>query len=324
MEVSNIFDLVHHFGNEEDQVSANFGFVLQTNRKTLDAFLRRLKIEPDKKHKIDIETQVRYGDSIIDLVLKDIGPKQAFIVFLESKIKGGKLGRKQLVKYARILNKEYAFYQKIRLVYITQFDRKSEFAKINLSLKKNEFNYFRWGEMVNLLRKFGHRRFINNLFLQYIGDTMSDKRIITDRKIKEVEEVLIASTRPEFWDCCRAKSIVFQSRTARDAQYVAFYRTKPVSAITHIGKVKYTENNVPPKETLKGFPKVARIARQKSWYNRPHKVYHLESIKELPYPIKKGKGGSVRVTWYKPIVRLMSALTLDDLQQTKDKVRKNG
>jgi hypothetical protein len=54
--VRNVFDLVHHFGNEEDQISANFGFILSINRQTvLLDFLKRLDIDTRKVKKKDIK-----------------------------------------------------------------------------------------------------------------------------------------------------------------------------------------------------------------------------------------------------------------------------
>jgi hypothetical protein len=59
----NVFDLVHHFGTDEDQMSANFGFILTLNRKVLLQFLELLDIPTHTLNKkdidlIDIETQV--------------------------------------------------------------------------------------------------------------------------------------------------------------------------------------------------------------------------------------------------------------------------
>ncbi len=38
----NVFSLVHHFGDEEDQLSANFGFILKSNEKLIPEFLKLL------------------------------------------------------------------------------------------------------------------------------------------------------------------------------------------------------------------------------------------------------------------------------------------
>ncbi len=54
--VRNGFDLVHQFGNEEDQISANFGVILSINRQTvLLDFLKRLEIDTRKVKKKDIK-----------------------------------------------------------------------------------------------------------------------------------------------------------------------------------------------------------------------------------------------------------------------------
>ena len=54
--VGNVFDLVHHFGNEEDQISANFGVILSINRQTvLLDFLKRIDIDTRKVKKKDIK-----------------------------------------------------------------------------------------------------------------------------------------------------------------------------------------------------------------------------------------------------------------------------
>ena len=61
----NIFNLVHHFGNEEDQVSANFAFILGINKDFLLRFLHEcLKLNVNDKDikNIDIETQVVYPE----------------------------------------------------------------------------------------------------------------------------------------------------------------------------------------------------------------------------------------------------------------------
>lgn len=160
MDVKNIFNLVHHFGNEEDQISANFGFILRINRKVLKKFLENLGITEltrrDLKN-VDIETQVSFAESQderskIDLQIKLV---EKFIVFIESKIKGSKLGSNQLGKYAKILREERPFFDSIRLVCITQFDRKdefeSEFSKLKKAIRLVECKYLRWQDIIDLV-----------------------------------------------------------------------------------------------------------------------------------------------------------------------------
>ena len=64
MDVKNIFNLVHHFGNEEDQISANFGFILKINKEVLKEFLESLGITELNRRElknIDVETQVPFN-----------------------------------------------------------------------------------------------------------------------------------------------------------------------------------------------------------------------------------------------------------------------
>src|SRR5262245_6421566 len=65
MQTRNVFHLINRFGNREDQVSAAFGFILQTNQYVLTALLHRLGIHTDNRSKeqvrqIEVDTQVPY------------------------------------------------------------------------------------------------------------------------------------------------------------------------------------------------------------------------------------------------------------------------
>ncbi|NVM55784.1 MAG: hypothetical protein HWN66_18940, partial [Candidatus Helarchaeota archaeon] len=237
--VGNVFDLVHRFGNEEDQISANFGFILKVNRDVLKYFLGKklaipmLNIKDKELKEIDIETQIPYGGkaeerSKIDLQMKLEG---RFIVFLESKLGESRLPKDQLGKYGKILNDFRPFYDHLRLVLATQFDRKDEFEKEvenimwQTGLRRKEFRYVRWEEIRQIVAEHTKQtktKFINDKFLEYVGDKMSDKKVISEQKLKDIHEVLIASTDPEHWEATLKTNTGFQNNNCPDAQYYAF------------------------------------------------------------------------------------------------------
>lgn len=324
--VKNVFDLVHHFGNEEDQISANFGFMLKTNDDVLIDLLNMLKIDTkglkrSERKSIDIETQVPYSVkpeiNIIDLRIK---LSDKFLIFIESKIWGNKIREIQTKKYAQLLQIEKQDYDQIRFVYITQFNQRKIFEKTRkvILLEDGEYYYLRWQEILDLVKKHnikGELKFINQLFLDYVGDKMSDKKIISEQKIGDIKEVMINVTDPNFWELTLKMNIACQSNDTPDAQYVAFYRSDPINAITHIAKVKYTEKNVSSRETFNKFPKILDKGQKRGWLDAPLKVYYLEELVELPFPIKKMKGDRavVRNKWFKTFAQLLDARTLRDL-----------
>lgn len=330
MRTDNVFHLLNRFAAHEDQISAAFGVILQAHPPALLALLRLLRlpaITMSKKDRvrIEVETQLSYGaeedeQSRIDLQIRLPG---RFLVLLESKLGNTRLGSNQLNKYAQILQSARDTYDHVRLALVTQFDRQAEAHMLAAKLRQQsalqpgEFCYFRWEQVRRLVAEVPaspQTRFLTARFLDYVGDIMSDKRIIRDQVIKDVPEVMIAVTDPDWWEFTVEEQATCQKDSTPDARYVAFYRTKPEAAITHIAEVEWTERNVFPRDTYRHYPKILKKGKERGWLDRPHKVYHLKELVELPLHIKKRRGGTVfQVKAFKTVSELLKARYLDDL-----------
>ncbi|MEK7123870.1 MAG: hypothetical protein AAB851_03195 [Patescibacteria group bacterium] len=198
----------------------------------------------------------------------------------------------QLKKYKQILENRRLEYSKIRLVYVGKNSiTKKEFnyLKKKLKLKKDEFFFFSWEDLLNLTMPFKQKEFIK-LFNDFIGDSMHNKKSIWEQQIKNIVEVLCVFTNQDFWELTEKKNIAVQGVSAPDAQYMAFLRThrgKGVkSAITHIARVSSTEI-VSIGESYSNMPKLLRGVKEKKYnLNQDmHKRYNLEKVEKLPCEI---------------------------------------
>ncbi|MDO8558352.1 MAG: PD-(D/E)XK nuclease family protein [bacterium] len=263
MLVDNIFKLVNKFAAEEDQLSANFGFILKNDTKILDAFFKTIRVSAslkDMRH-TDIETQVSYdsGKSRIDIQMT---VPEKYLIFLESKIVATKIDTifRQLKKYRKILESRRADYHAVRLVYVCRnpmSPKEIRLLRKRLKLREDEFFFFSWEDLLRLASRFKQKE-LAKLFAEYMGDSMYNKKYIREQKIKSMADVLVIFTNQHFWEMTKQKYIAVQKNGTLDAHYVAFLRThrdgNKRSAITHIAEVEYTETNIPRKNMLIGLP----------------------------------------------------------------------
>jgi hypothetical protein len=338
MRTANIFHLVHRFGAKEDQISASFGFILQANPPALQALLDRLglaRVTNRELREIDIETQVPYSGidsptSRIDLQIRLPG---RYLVFLESKLGSTPALLKQLNKYASQLTAARDEYDAIRLVLVTQFERASEAESLAQKLrardglKPAEFVYLRWEQILQLVANLPARprmRMINELFIDYVGDMMSDRKVMKEQIIGKVQEVLVAATDPDWWDLAQKRHIAVQDNGTPDARWVAFYRIKPEAAITHIAEVEWTESNVNARELFRAFPRILAQGKKRGWIDKPQKVYHIKELVPLPIPIRRRGRAAYRVKAFKSMTALLSARYLEDLFKRSGDARTRG
>ena len=97
-----------------------------------------------------------------------------------------------------------------------------------------------------------------------------------------------------------------ESYYTKSVIYLAFYRLKPISAVTHYGKVAKSE--------ITHYSK--HFKAQPFWLKRNAsiKCYYLKWLKELPTPIKRTeKHNSVIKAVYTNLETLLSAKTLTDI-----------
>jgi hypothetical protein len=255
-----------------------------------------------------------------------------YLIFLESKIVPTKTERiiAQIKPYNEILrNKEDEYEGGTRLVYVAKDSiDKQQIGNIQKSINRSaeEFEFFSWenilGLMANCKRK---NQRITELFSDYIGDTMHNKKIIQEQKVKNISDVLVIFTNHAFWEMTLQKNIAVQGKSSPDARYIAFLRTHlkdERSGITHIAEVDYTELR-PRGEMFDGLNKKTKSALMKHVVEQRekdlqelHKVYFLKngSLKALPKKIDN-YGPGVMVKFSAKMSDLLCAKTTKDIKK---------
>jgi hypothetical protein len=139
-------------------------------------------------------------------------------------------------------------------------------------------------------------------------------------------EVLIAATVPEVWkvveDTCIATQD--QEKNPTNVEYIAFFRVRLGdknirSAITHIARVKNSNNKAYIREFFRKNPTLLEYSRKegKGWeHKKYHKEYYLEKIEKLSKPIlcRKGDGRRCQVKLYTTQKEFNKAKYLSDIK----------
>lgn len=118
--------------------------------------------------------------------------------------------------------------------------------------------------------------------------------------------------------------IATQKKNSADAEYIAFFRIRLEnknmrSAITHIAKVKGSNNKALITEHFKRNPNILEYCRKKGkeWeYKKYHKEYSLGKIEKLRKPIRcrKGEGKRCQVKLYTTLAEFYNAEYLGDIK----------
>ncbi len=334
MRVNNIFELIKKFNNAEDQLSAAFGFLLAHYPKLRSAFLRKIGVSINREilRQVDIETQVEYPRQKSRIDLQLIAQDRWFIL-CESKIASAQaeILAEQLKKYVQIIKENKEYYQDgQRLVVILRYPIPNvEIKRLAglLNCTEKFLKVLSWEDLINLAG-IGPRTKLTRLFQEYLGDSMHNKRSMKERKVKDVEEVLVIFTNPIFWEMTEIKNIAVQSSGTTDAQYIAFLRThlkKPFahkSLITHVARVETTEF-VARKTMLEGLPrKLQKRLREHSSerkghdWKKMHKQYNLKpnSMVKLANPVIHNVPG-IQVKFRTTFAELLKAKTTAEMDK---------
>jgi hypothetical protein len=123
-----------------------------------------------------------------------------------------------------------------------------------------------------------------------------------------MKNVMIVSVGDDSFALAKSKLyVVPTSHGTKNVEYLAFYRLKPISAITHYGKISKIDSNVHYSEYFKEKPRWIRGVG----YVR---CYHLKWLKKLSSPIvRTHRHNAVIRPVYTDLQKLLSAKTLTDL-----------
>ena len=131
--------------------------------------------------------------------------------------------------------------------------------------------------------------------------------------------VCVVATQPETFERCRAgfyPAPRSYDRTRAEFDYMAFYRTAPVSAITHYARVvdraEQTRGEPGPMDETDWAALIDPFSAE-----RVVVVFELDDLVPLERPVENDLNG-VRGAWYCTVADLRAAATLSGLRKRPD------
>lgn len=123
----------------------------------------------------------------------------------------------------------------------------------------------------------------------------------------KLPEVMIVPTTPLSFEFIKNNNLYFHPMDygRKGGRYIAFYISQPVSAITHIAKVKHILKDQEPKKYLKDINFEKNV--------KSIKIYFLEPLKKLPRPIIKEGMGAIQGTQNTTLEKIKKAKIVREL-----------
>jgi hypothetical protein len=127
---------------------------------------------------------------------------------------------------------------------------------------------------------------------------------------EDSKEVVVVALDKYSWEVLiKEKFYIFPKNTRKVGTYFAFYKGKPVSAITHYSKTE-SHNEIKIKE----IPSKYWLMNLSS-HSPPYTIVRFKQIKKLRSPIKKseGRGRGVQGRIYTTLKKLMKSKLISEL-----------
>ncbi|WP_459195725.1 hypothetical protein [Wukongibacter baidiensis] len=290
----NIFSLHGKwYENNENRLTSNVLFFLdkfkgELLKNFLNMFTPHIKYLDRDIKKAKINFQV-YDDGKIPDAEIIIGDD--IRILIESKIRSNTIKLDQLREYAKRLKKSSVNYPKYHLVVITQTNQKNRVAghakdiESNGIISKDNISCIQWREVIELFANKilnSKNKFMKELirmFLEEVQNTMYNRIDIKSLPIKELNEVVLTTQRPKFYDMALKYCVFWPYNNFKPSQYVAYYFTKDCpnygKSLSHIAQIKHIWHDVTIDEVISAIPEFQQIEDFDDFKESATKLYNL-------------------------------------------------